>query len=206
MPSVGSAKFCPVSRTYPSLLQNRCESCACTTPREAGDHHDLFLEVINVERLDGNAPPEGFWFTDLLKRGVLGKRVLLGTPEEIAAKQAWLRAWGYGEDDSHEPVAPFEVRHSGLLTWPDDSMGRTTYEAQTRCHGTLVPLESLYAATTFGLLALELLTTTGMRMNELMQVSLLPACLVRLVDDAPCHRPNSTYSLCSSVAPQRGTD
>ncbi len=132
-----------------------------------------FSRVISVERLDGNAPPEGFWFTDLLKQGVLGKKVRVGTPEEIAAKQTWLRAWGYGEDDSSEPAAPFDVRHPGLLTWPDASMGRTTQEAQARCRGTLVPVESLYAATTFGLLALELLTTTGMRMNELMQVSLL---------------------------------
>jgi hypothetical protein len=154
-------------------------------PREADDYHDLFLEVESVERLDGNAPPEGFWFTDLLKQGVLGKKVRVGTPEEIAAKQTWLRAWGYGEDGQSESVAPFHVRHPGLLTWPDDSMGRTTYEAQARCRGTLIPVESLYAATTFGLLALELLTTTGMRMNELMQVSLLPECLVRLVDDAP---------------------
>jgi len=152
---------------------------------QAREHDGLFLEVINVERLEGNAPAEGFWFTDLLKQGVLGKKVRSGTPEEIAAKQAWLRAWGYGEDDSNEPVSPFEVRHQGLLTWPDASMGRITQEAQARCRGTLVPVESLYAATTFGLLALELLTTTGMRMNELMQVSLLPECLVRLIDDAP---------------------
>lgn len=152
---------------------------------EKCDHQDLFLEIIDVERLDGNAPPEGFWFTDLLTQGVLGKKIRVGTPEEIAAKQAWLRAWGYGEDDQSKPVAPFDVRHPGLLTWPDASMGRITQEAQARCCGTLVPVESLYAATTFGLLALELLTTTGMRMNELMQVSLLPECLVRLIDDAP---------------------
>ncbi len=152
---------------------------------EARDHDDLFLEVIKAERLDSNAPPEGLWFTDLLKRGVLGKKVRSGTPEEIAEKQAWLREWGYGEDGSKEPVCPFEVRHQGLLTWPDASIGRITQEAQSRCSGTLVPVESLYAATTFGLLALELLTTTGMRMNELMQVSLLPECIVRMIDDAP---------------------
>src|SRR6266699_828036 len=154
-------------------------------PPEEHDHHDLFLEIIDVERLDGKAPPEGFWFTDLLKQGVLGKKIRVGTPEEIAAKQAWLRAWGYGEDDQSEPVAPFDVRHPGLLTWPDASMGRITQEAQARCCGILVPVESCYAATTFGLLALELLTTTGMRMNELMQVSLLPECLIRMVDDPP---------------------
>lgn len=140
-------------------------------PPEAGDHHDLFLEVERVQRLDGDAPAEGFWFTELLQQGVLGKRVRMGTPEEIAAKYAWLRAWGYGEDDQSERGAPFEVRHPGLLTWPDGSVGRTAYEAQARCQGTLVPVESFYAATLFGLLALELLTTTGIQVTWNMPLS-----------------------------------
>ena len=154
---------------FPDHIHHYCKTSVnrarAHRPSEAGDHHDLFLEVESVHRLDGDAPAEGFWFIDLLKRGVLGRRVRMGTPEEIAAKQAWLRAWGYGEDDQSEPGAPFEVRHPGLLTWPDDSMGRTTYEAQTRCQGTLVPVESFYAAATFGLLALELLTTTGIQVT-----------------------------------------
>ncbi len=152
---------------FPEHIHQYCQTAVnrarALRPREAGDHHDLFLEVERVQRLDGDAPAEGFWFTELLKRGVLGKRVRMGTPEEIAAKHAWLCAWGYGEDDQSAPGAPFEVRHPGLLTWPDDSVGRTTYEAQARCQGTLVPVESFYAATLFGLLALELLTTTGMQ-------------------------------------------
>lgn len=174
---------------FPEHIHQYCKTAVnrvrALHPPEAGNHQDLFLEIERVQRLEGDAPPEGFWFTELLKQGVLGKRVRVGTPEEIAAKQAWLRAWGYGEGDQGSPGAPFEARHPGLLTWPDDSVGRTTYEAQARCQGTLVPVESFYAATLFGLLAVELLTTTGMRMNELMQVSLLPECLVRLIDDAP---------------------
>ncbi len=158
------------------------------------NHNGVFLEVVNVKPLEGNAPPEGFWFADVLKRGVLGSRARSGTEQEIAEKQAWLRLWGYGEDDPKQMVAPFDTQHGGLLTWPDsgtDGHGYATFvtEAGRRTDGILVSVESLYAATLFGLLALELFTTTGMRMNELMQVSLLPQCLIRMVDDPP---PGST--------------
>lgn len=152
--------------------------------------NELFLEFIQAEQLEGDAPPEGFWFIDLLKRGVLGAKARLGSEQEVAEKQAWLRQWGYGEDDSKVPASPFEARHPGLLAWSTSNpqvvaTNRFISEAQQRTNGTLIPVEPLYAATTFGLLALELLTTTGMRVNELMQVSLLPECIVRMVDDPP---------------------
>ena len=87
---------------FPEHIHQYCRTAVnrARTQRhtKAREHDGLFLEVINVERLDGNAPAEGFWFTDLLKQGVLGKKVRSGTPEEIAAKQVWLRASGYGED------------------------------------------------------------------------------------------------------------
>jgi hypothetical protein len=155
------------------------------------EHSEVFLELIKVERLEGDAPPEGFWFTDILKRGLLGNKARLGTVQERGEKQAWLRQWGYNEA---RITSPFEAKQPGLLTWPDEhaegkSTGRSTgnfiSRAQTHTNGILIPVESLYAATTFGLLALELLTTTGMRMNELMQVSLLPECIIRMVDDPP---------------------
>ncbi len=49
----------------------------------------------------------------------------------------------------------------------------------------LLPLEPLYAAVTFGLLAIDLFTTTGMRVNEAMQVRLTEDCFVRLQMQAP---------------------
>jgi hypothetical protein len=130
-------------------------------------HNEVFLELIKTERLMDDAPVEGLWFTDILKRGVLGSKARLGTEQELAEKQGWLRQWGYGEDNPKEAVSPFEAYHHGLLTWPDaSSTGRSIatfiFEAQRRTDGTLIPVESLSAATTFGLLALELLTTTGM--------------------------------------------
>ncbi len=118
--------------------------------------------------MDGGTPPESFWFIDLLKRGVLGAKPRLGSEQEVAEKQAWLRQWGYGEDDSKVPVSPFEARHPGLLAWSTSNpqvvvTNRFISEAQQRTDGLLIPVESLFAATTFGLLTLELLTTTGIQ-------------------------------------------
>jgi hypothetical protein len=154
------------------------------------EHNEIFLEVIQLEQVGSDAQPEGFWFTDILKRGVLGGKARSGTVQEVAEKQAWLRQWGYGEDYPNAKLNPFESFHQGLLSWPDAGeagRGSSTFMAvaQKRTSGTLVPVDSLYGATTFALLALELLTTTGMRVNELMQVSLLPECIVRMVDDPP---------------------
>ena len=38
--------------------------------------------------------------------------------DEVAAKQAWLRGWGYGGKDG-ALVAPFHALHAGLLTLSD---------------------------------------------------------------------------------------
>lgn len=155
---------------------------------------EVFLELIRVERLNQDAPPEGFWFADILKRGLLGCKPRQGSPQEVKEKQKWLRKWGYGEDNSKESVTPFESHQQGLLCWSTSNphvkpSNIFLSEAQKRTDGIIIPVESLYASTTFGLLALELLTTTGMRINELMQVNLLPECIIRMVDDPP---PGST--------------
>ncbi len=153
----------------------------------------IFLELINVEPLagNGNGLSEGFWFTELLTLGLLEDRAREGNVHEVAVRQNWLRQWGYTEDDSKELAAPFSTKGTGLLSWStgthhdDGSMGHFVAGAQRRTQGVLIPVESLYAAATFGLLALDLLTTTGMRMNELMQLHLSSDCLIRLVDDPP---------------------
>jgi hypothetical protein len=155
------------------------------------ERNEVFLEFVKAERLEENAPPEGFWFTELLSLRLLGTQPRDGTEQEIAARQAWLRQWGYGEDDSKGLTAPFDTRSAGLLSWSDEDrserarLGQFISGAQRRTGKIFVPVESLYAAATFGLLGLDLLTTTGMRGGELKQINLLPECLVRLVDDPP---------------------
>ena len=151
----------------------------------------LFLECVKVERLADTAPPEEWWFTDLLKRNLLSQGPRHGTPEELATRQAWLRAWGYGEEGDETPTAPFMSHTAGILCWTDgtnpgsSSDGLFLSGAQEKARGVLIPVESLYVSALFGLLALDVLTSTGMRMNELLQMSIARTCLVQLVEDPP---------------------
>jgi hypothetical protein len=154
----------------------------------AAARNGLFLEFIGADRLAGDGPPDGLWFADLLRRGMLGTGPLEGRPEEIAAKQAWLRAWGYGEEGSTRRVAPFATQVGGLLTWGGDhgpGSGQFIGTAQARTDGVLIPLESLHAAAAFGLLAVEIFTTTGMRVNEAMQIRMARECYFAMDVDPP---------------------
>jgi integrase len=147
-------------------------------------HNTVFVEFVKAERLLDDAVPEGFWFEELFTRGVMGAGPFSGSPEEVAAKQDWLRTWGYGTEDNEERVRPFHAKMRGLLTWTRRD-GQFMSKAQAVAEGTLLPLDPLYAAATFGLLAIDLFTTTGMRVNEAMQVRLTQDCFVRLQMQAP---------------------
>ncbi len=144
----------------------------CHTAAFADDSNHLFLEFVRGERLIGNAPAEGFWFEELFKLGMFGLNGSLGSTAEVKAKQAWLASWGYGS-------TPFFAEVGGLLTWPVKE-GRFMVSAQRRTTGVLVPVEAIYAAATIGLLAVDLFTTTGARINEVMQIRLTDDCIVRL--------------------------
>jgi len=74
-----------------------------------------YLEFVRSEALHRDGLTEGFWFLDLLRLGLLGRAAMDGSPDEVAAKQVWLRSWGYGEKDG-ALVAPFHGHHAGLLT------------------------------------------------------------------------------------------
>ena len=108
---------------------------------------------------------------------MLGLKPSVGNAEEVKAKQAWLAAWGYGG-------TPFFAEVGGLLSWPVTE-GRFMVSAQRRTTGLLLPIESIYAAATIGLLAVDLFTTTGARINEVMQIRLTEDCIVRLEMPAP---------------------
>ncbi|HEU5373934.1 MAG TPA: hypothetical protein VFV38_00700 [Ktedonobacteraceae bacterium] len=158
----------------------------------AEERNELFLEFVKAERLEGEAEPEGLWFIELIKLGLLGSKACDGDEQEIAAKQVWLRQWGYGDEHLGKRTAPFSTEVPGLLSWPRGSTrggwgctGCFTGQARRKTGKVFLPVESLYAAAMFGLLALDLLTTTGMRSNEMYQVNVLPECLIRLVDEPP---------------------
>ncbi len=146
------------------------------------ENNHFFLEFVQTESLtDGLCDPDTLlWFGDLLRYGVLGSNARNGsTEEERQRKQDYLRGWGYGEEGNGERSAPFSTHVSGLLTTPQ-AQANYLSEAQMRCKGLLFFVEPLFAAATFGLAALDCFTTTGARVDEVLQVSLDPDCLYTL--------------------------
>jgi len=124
-----------------------------------------FVEFVKATHLTNDTPSSGPWFTDLLKLGLLGDGPVSGTDEEVSRKQAWLKQWGY-VDPKRGRTKPFETSASGLLCWShDEGDARFMAHAQARADGILIPLEPLYAAATFGLLALDMFTTTGLQVT-----------------------------------------
>ncbi len=150
----------------------------------SNERNSLFLEFVKSERLTGDAPTEGLWFTEILRQGLLGSKLDSGSEEDQKRKQEWLMAWGYGGEDDPRKSAPFHAETPGLLTW-SLADAQFMYAAQQKAQGILIPVDALYAAGMFGLLIVDLITTTGMRSNEAMQVRLSNDCFVRLVMNAP---------------------
>jgi hypothetical protein len=89
--------------------------------------NEIFLELVKVERLSGDAPPEGFWFVELLTVGVIGSATYGGGNEEEVLKQrTWLRQWGYVEEGAKRQASPFLTKIPGLLSWVNETTERTT--------------------------------------------------------------------------------
>jgi hypothetical protein len=169
-----------LTHDYHAEIKDRAERgmYTCTDERNG-----LFLEFVRAERLSGDAPPEGLWFAELLKMDVLGQ---VHCKKDWATKRAWLEAWGYRDHISQKGCSPFWTQVSGLLAWSaagGDSAFMST--AQEKAEGVLLPVEAFSEAISFGLLAIDLFTTTGMRSNEAMQIRLSPDCFVRLIMSAP---------------------
>jgi hypothetical protein len=144
-----------------------------------------FLEFVRAERVGDDAPPEGLWFIDLLQSGVLGSAHEGSSAGDLAARRAWLLRWGYS-NDGPTPPAPFHTGTSGVLL-PLQASGDSSFLRVARRYaaGPLLSVESLYIGGLFGLLAVDCFTTTGMRVNELLQISFDPDCFVRLTIPAP---------------------
>ncbi|AVK84829.1 hypothetical protein C3943_15345 [Lysinibacillus sp. B2A1] len=70
---------------------------------------------------------------------------------------------------------PFNTSLKGLLAQDD-----YICHAQNRADGLLINIETFYSAATFGLAIVDLITTTGMRVNEVLQISYTKDCIVVL--------------------------
>jgi len=97
----------------------------------ADEYNEIFLELVKVERLDGDAPLEGLWFTELLAVGIVGSASYGGGNEEEALKRRlWLRQWGYEEEGTETQTAPFVTKVPGLLTWVNETTGRASCQGR----------------------------------------------------------------------------
>ena len=91
----------------------------------------------------------------ILQEGVLGLWSQNETEEEIKRKQGLLFSWGYGEEGTNTNPVPFYSMHKGILS-------QNTFVSlhSDKAEGILFDVEPFYVATTFGLLAIDILTTT----------------------------------------------
>lgn len=143
------------------------------------EKNHYFVEFIKAERLHDDEAPYGLWFTELVSAGVLGQWSQTASEEEVQRKRALLKSWGYGAADSRVNSLPFYTQHKGILF---QSPFVARHKDQTE--GILFDVEPFYAACTFGLLAIDVFTTTGARMNELLQLNNTKECIqVKKVKD-----------------------
>lgn len=148
------------------------------------ERNGFFLEFVKAERLGSDVPAEGLWFVEPLKMGLFSSKLYCGSKKDVPALVTWLEAWGYAEPGEDRYTSPFWTQISGLLNWSKVNSAFMT-RAQEKAEGVLIPVEPLYAGAMFGLLAVDLFTTTGMRANEAMQARLSEDCFVRLIMPAP---------------------
>ncbi|MEF9464099.1 site-specific integrase [Priestia megaterium] len=146
------------------------------------DNNHYFVEFIRAESTNSEDDAEGLWFTELFSEGVIGNWFSNGTENEIKKKRELLLSWGYGAEDGTSSPVPFNSMHKGILT-PSTFISRNKEKAQ----GVLLDVEPLYVSATFGLLALDIFTTTGARLNELLQLNHTPECIKAVEEGSKLH-------------------
>ncbi|TES56390.1 site-specific integrase [Halalkalibacterium halodurans] len=135
------------------------------------ENNAYFLEFIRAESVDSDSEPEGLWFNDLIEQNVLGSWPKTKPVEEHKKILNFLSTWGYEAENGKKPV-PFFSGHKGIIT-PSTFVSLHKDKAE----GLLIDVEPFYVACTFGLLAIDILTTTGARKNELLQISNTKECI-----------------------------
>lgn len=135
------------------------------------ENNHYFIEYVKAERLEDNEESEGLWFIELFEKRVMGYWYKNNNDKEIKQKRELLYSWGYGGKDSNKNPTPFTPPHKGILTTNNFT------SLQNKTEKIIFDVEPLYAASTFGLLALDIITSTGARINELLQISYTKKCL-----------------------------
>ncbi|XZF77910.1 site-specific integrase [Bacillus sp. AL-1R] len=170
----------------PSFVLNHQDSFNKYTLKAAINHtgsysdenNYYFVEFVKAESFEDNEEAEGLWFTDLFEYDVIGQWYQKANDEVINRKRELFYSWGYGDENFNSNPAPFFSAHKGILT-PSNFVSRHKNKAE----GILFDVDPIYAAATFGLLALDICTTTGARLNELLQINNTKECIHRVKVD-----------------------
>ncbi|TQR37229.1 site-specific integrase [Lysinibacillus sphaericus] len=134
-------------------------------------NNHYFIEFIKTERFNDDDEAEGLWFLELIENDIIGSQIFSNISEEkIQRKLELLNSWGYGNEG--ELPKPFDGNHKEVLV-------QSTYitRNKNKAEGLLFDVEPLYVAATFGLLGMDICTTSGTRLNELMQINYTKECL-----------------------------
>ncbi|MFJ7731436.1 site-specific integrase [Lysinibacillus sp. NPDC097231] len=142
------------------------------------ENNAYFLEFVRAESIEGESVPEGFWFNELIEQNVLGLWTKNRPVEEHEKILNFLSLWGYKSENEQKPL-PFFSKHKGIIT-PSTFISLHKDKAE----GLLIDVQPFHTACTFGLLAIDILTTTGARKNELLQISNTKECIqVKKIND-----------------------
>ncbi|WP_427110283.1 site-specific integrase [Lysinibacillus xylanilyticus] len=144
------------------------------------ENNAYFLEFIHAVSIEKESSANGFWFNELIEQNVISVWSKNRPIEEHESILDFLTLWGYKYENKKKPV-PFFSQHKGILT-------PSTFVAlhKNKAEGLLIDVEPFYAACTFGLLAIDILTTTGARINELLQINNTKECIeVKIVNNKP---------------------
>src|SRR5258708_19006591 len=158
------------SKENPHLFSSGTQSTARNGERTFSPEKNTYhLEFVSAHTLDGTDSATSLWFLELVERDILGE-IARGSEEVIAAKRAWLKEQGYG-DDNDEHFEPFFAPTPGIIS-PSKQSGDNEFMKSAREHtGALfIPVEPLYVAALFRMVALHILTANGMRIGELQQL------------------------------------
>ncbi|WP_316893715.1 hypothetical protein [Ralstonia mannitolilytica] len=127
----------------------------------------LLVEVLSVVESHSGAqidPASALWFAEP-QRHMGAHR----THEHEA--RAWYKSWGYAFTTAFKTDIPSLLSyHPGYMHVLQQILGHPAFI-----------VDAIYYALAFGLLAIDIFTTTGARLNEAMQISLSPECIVRLI-------------------------
>lgn len=136
------------------------------------ENNHFFVEFLKAERLHDEEAVEGLWFAELIKKGVIGGWRQNATKEETQQIISFLASWGYGGTVSLASSVPFDSQHKGIII-PSTFVSKNKNKAE----GVLIDVEPFYVSCTFGLLAVDIFTTTGARLNELLQLNNTKECI-----------------------------